>query len=142
MHAGALCPVLDSAIARSVAAAVALVEDQRSARAQTLALSQAVTPRVIRLDNVNAQLLCSFNLNRGVALVYNDDAADIFLVQDRQHAGDATTRFTLKTRAAIAFTSPGELWGIGNAAGPQLVSVLELPPGRSPVEFAFLAKLA
>jgi hypothetical protein len=142
MHSGSLCPILDNAIARSIAAAVALVEDQRSERAKRLALSQSVTPRVVRLDNAQPQALCSFNINRGSVLIYNDDAADIFLGQDKQHVVDATMRFTLKTKTAIAFTSPAELWGFGGAAGPQLVSVLELPPGRSPMEFAFLAKLA
>lgn len=143
MHAGTLCPLLDGMITRSIAAAVALVEDQRTERAKQLALTQSVTPRIIRLgNNAPAQLLCSFNLNRGVAVIYNDDAADVWLGSDKQHIEDATRRFALKTKCAIAFTSPGELWGFGGAVSPQLVHVLELPPGRSPTEFALLAKLA
>jgi len=144
MHSGQVCPVLGDGLTRMLREAIAYIEDERSARASALSLSQAVTPRVVRLGNGagNAQLLCSFNLNRGVAIVYNDDAADVWLGADKQHIEDATMRYPLKTKTAIVFTSPAELWGFGSAAGPQLVSVLELPPGRAPVEFATLAKLA
>lgn len=143
MHDGALCPLVESAMVRTLREAVAFLEDQRTERAKALALSQSVTPRVVRIGNdAPAQLLCSFDLNRGIVVIYNDDAADVWLGADKQHVEDATKRFALKPTCAIAFTSPGELWGFGNAASPQLVYVLELPPGRAPVEFASLAKLA
>lgn len=143
MHGGALCPLVESAMVRTLREAVAFLEDQRSEKARTLALSQAVTPRVVPVDNGagNAQLLCSFNLNRGAAIIYNDNAEDVYLGEDRQHIEDATKRFALKGLTALTFTSPAELWGIGSVAGPQLVYVLELPPGRAASEFAALATL-
>jgi len=143
-HGGEICPVLSRSLTELVRGTVALVTHDRSERAKTLALSQAVTPRVYGLTNVAGQslMILSYNENRGVALVYNDDAADVWLGSDRQHIEDATRRFPLKTKCAVVFTSPAELWAIGNAAGPQLVSVLELPPGRGPIEYAAFAKLA
>jgi hypothetical protein len=143
-HQGEICPVLDSSLTRMIAGAAALVVKQRDETAKQLALSSAITPRMYPLTNVagQEQLILSFNLNRGVGLVYNDDAADVFLCEDRQHAQDATKRFALKTKNALAFTSPAEIWATGNAAGPQNVFVLELPPGRQSAEFAALAKLA
>lgn len=143
-HGGASCPVLDSSLARIVRAAVAAIEADRSEKAKQLALNASITPLVFGLDNGAgaAQKILGYNENRGAAIVYNDDAADIFLGDDRQHISDATKRFVLKTKNAMMFNSPAELWATGSAAGPQLVSVIELPPGRAPEGFAFLAKLA
>lgn len=141
MHPGQLCPVIDNALTRMIAGAAVLIEDQRSERARTLGLNRPLTPRRASLGDGEAQLLVGYDLNRGCALVYNDDAADVWLGSDRQHIEDETTRFPLKANTALVFTSPAELWGIGSAAGPQQVYVMELPPGRAPVELASLATL-
>jgi len=127
-----------------IAGAAAIVAAQRDEKAVQLALSSAITPRMYPLTNVAGQavMILSFNLNRGCALVYNDDAADIWLGEDKQHIDDATKRFPLKTKNAIAFTAPSELWATGNAVGPQSVFVIELPIGRQSAEYAFLGKLA
>jgi hypothetical protein len=143
-HNGEICPVLNSSLTRMIAAATAIVMNERDEKAKALALSMAITPRMYPLTNVagQEQMILGFNLNRGVAIVYNDDAADVFLCEDRQHANDATKRFVVKTKTALTFTSPAELWATGNAAGPQNLFVLELPPGRQASELATLAKLA
>jgi hypothetical protein len=143
-HDGEICPVLSSSLTRMIAAASALVIAQRDEKADALALSSAITPRLYPLTNAagSALLILGYNKNRGCALVYNDDAADVWLGEDKQHIEDPTKRFPLKTKCATVFTSPADVWAIGNAAGPQNVYVLELPPGRQASEYASLTKLA
>jgi hypothetical protein len=140
-HAGQMCPVLDAAMTKTLRDAVAFVMNDRDERVKRLATSSAITPRRYPLDNStpagkanNAQQILGFNLNRGIAIAYNDDAADVMLAEDAQHAHDATKQFVLKAKSAIAFSSPNELWAVGTTAGPQNVYVLELPPGRAAAE--------
>jgi hypothetical protein len=142
-HGGQACPVLDSSLSRAVRAAVAAIENDRTEKAKLAALNTSVTPLVYRLDNAagNAQRILQFNSVRGAALIYNDDAADVWLGDDKQHIEDATKRYPLKTKNVMIHNSPAELWAFGNAAGPQLVSVIELPRGVD-AAYAFLAKLA
>jgi hypothetical protein len=144
-HGGKLCPALDDAMTKQVRAIVAIIQREQDEKILQLALSSSITPRRVPLTNVagtGVQPILPFNINRGIALVYNDDAADIMLGEDRQHVEDPTKQWPLKTKNAIALSSPNELWGIGTAAGPQNVFVLELPPGRQAAEYAALFKLA
>lgn len=139
-HGEDLCPVLDSSLTRMAAAAAAIVQDASDKRIEKLALSRAATPRRVQLDNGagNGQMVLGFDLGRGIALLYNDDLADVWLGEDRQHIEDPTKRFPLKAKGALAITSPHELWAIGSAAGPQSLYALELPPGRQAAELAQL----
>jgi hypothetical protein len=139
-HNGGLCPMLDTAMSKQVRAIVQLLQDEQDEKTKQLALSSSIVPQRYPLDNGvgNGQMICPFNLNRGIVYVYNDDAADAWLGEDRQHVEDPTKRFPLKAKSGIAFTSPNELWAIGGAAGPQNVFVLELPPGRQAAEMIAL----
>ncbi len=143
-HAGDLCPVLDASMTKQIRAVVQLIQTDRDEKLKQLALSTVAPPRLARITNgVNdIQQLLNANFDRGAALVYNDDAADVFLGIDKQHLTEADKRFLLKTKNALTFTSPTELWCTGNAAGPQNVYVWDLPPGRQSADVATLAKLA
>ena len=141
-HGGEPCPVLDSSLARAVRGAVAAIEIDRADKAKARSQNLVMTPIVYALGNLtgSAQKILSYREER-VAIIYNDDAADVFLGNDKQHIEDATKRIPLKTKTALIHNSPAEVWAFGSAAGPQNVSVLELPSGID-AAFAFLAKLA
>lgn len=134
-HRGRACAPVEDLISRRVRAAIDVV--QRDRDAEIRALHQHNGARTYLIGNVDAVMVAGLNLDLGVRIIRNTDAAQaIVLSTTSSKIRDASQRITLPATRQLITSSPAELWALGTNAAGQAVEVLELGPGRDGSVFA------
>lgn len=130
---GPLCGAVSGAIATAIAAAFAEERRHRDDELRYINRASKARPRQFLVTSTDAppKLVLTFSLERGAALVTNNDQAnDVVLGGDASLGLHSDERWILPARTTVVVTTPAELYALGTTAGGQTLQVLDLPKGR------------